>query len=128
MAKFAVPLSFLGTFTITLESDNSDPTFLEAEAKDILWRVLDGGNVDYHTESIELEANGLTSDEEPEPRDFIVVLEETVHYTLRVDGQTSEDAAIEQAKAIWAQSEDPFGDFQGEGLGVELHEIREADE
>ena len=106
MAKIAVPLSFLGTFTITLESDSSDPTFLEAEAKDILWRVLDGGNVDYHTESIELEATPYEVDaDEGSPILFLDELR-TLEEALKDEPEVQFRNHYEHCEQQWSETAD----------------------
>ena len=48
---------------------------------------------------------------------FRVKLQETVTYTVVVEAPDG-DEAQETAAEVWAQSEDPFNDFQGFGNGV----------
>ncbi len=49
---------------------------------------------------------------------YQVKLKETVTYLVEVDAKDGY-AAQELAAEVWAQSEDPFGDFSGSGEGVE---------
>jgi hypothetical protein len=49
---------------------------------------------------------------------FRVQLKETVTYIVEVEAEDGHEAQ-EIAAETWAQSEDPTGDFQGNGQGVE---------
>lgn len=53
---------------------------------------------------------------------FEVQLRETVFYTMQVEAPSSAEAR-ELAEADWAQSEDPFGDFNGNGHGVTAYSV-----
>lgn len=57
---------------------------------------------------------------------FEVRVRETVMYTVTVEAE-DEDSAGEIACETWAESEDPIQDFQGNGLGVEVVWVKEAD-
>lgn len=53
------------------------------------------------------------------PRLFKVRLTETVNYTMLVEADTEEEAS-EEARELWAQSEDPTTSWSGQGQGVEV--------
>lgn len=56
---------------------------------------------------------------------FLVTLEETVRYTVEVEAETENEANAD-AVETWNNSEDPFGDFDGSGNGVEVAFTRET--
>lgn len=56
---------------------------------------------------------------------YTVTLKETVFYTIEVEAD-DEDEAGDAAADIWAQSEDPTGDFNGMGQGVEVDDVEAA--
>lgn len=49
---------------------------------------------------------------------YTVELEEKVVYSIDVDAKNAIEAE-DIAKTQWAASEDPFGDYNGQGFGVE---------
>lgn len=51
--------------------------------------------------------------------EFRVGLTETVTYTVTVTAPTA-DLAAEDAREIWACSDDPFDEFEGNSSGVEV--------
>lgn len=57
---------------------------------------------------------------------FYVTLEETVKYTVEVEAD-DEDDAREFAVEAWVQSGDPTTDFDGQGEGVTVTTVCEAE-
>lgn len=58
---------------------------------------------------------------------FKVKLCEMVVYWVTVDAEDADEAG-EKAVEIWGESEDPTQDFNGQGLGVDVEEIRKTGE
>lgn len=71
--------------------------------------------------------NDALSAIEPAGAFYEVQLVETVNYTIRVHA-ADEDEAGQSAQESWTQSEDPHGQFEGVGHGVEVASIRKVEE
>ena len=81
----------------------------------------EAGNVIHNAVGMaEQEAEEDGDDGESPPKTvFRVKLSEKVYYLVDVEAE-SEDEAGELAAETWAQSEDPTGDFNGQGEGVTI--------
>lgn len=51
---------------------------------------------------------------------YIVTLTETVKYFVEIEAASKDEAEADAVEA-WNHSEDPFGDFRGEGQGVDVY-------
>lgn len=73
----------------------------------------------------------IVEDDDEEGEDveltYEVTLTETVTYTVRVTSANREDAG-QAARNTWAQSEDPFNEFDGQAVDMVVDEVRELDE
>lgn len=63
--------------------------------------------------------SNLEPEEDAPKRKFSVRLEEKVYYSVEVEAVDA-DQAEEDARELWAQSQDPTHDFCGEGIGVSV--------